>query len=140
MPAGAGGDVTHACPAPHDSAICVYERPAARLATRTPCPMEANAATPAPAPGAEASPSESALVRLIRRWGEQLPDEEGGRKAMARTAASAAGELEGRLGPMLARPLREHGLEPLARQVERNPIATIAGAVVAGWLARRILR
>ena len=102
--------------------------------------MEASRAAPSSTAGADKLSSGSSLVRLIRRWGEHLPEEDAGRASMARTAASAVAEMEDRLGPLMARPLREHGLEPLAKQVERNPVATLAGAVVAGWVARRLLR
>lgn len=101
--------------------------------------MEASRA-PHPFPDPDAPPPASAVVRLIRRWGERLPAGERGRASMAGTAASAVADIEERLGPVLSRPLREHGLEPLAKHVERNPIAALAGAVVAGWLARRLLR
>lgn len=94
-----------------------------------------------PSPAANDNPDAlrgSALTRLVRRWAQELPEEP--RREYALLAAERLEEVERRIGPVLARPLREHGLEPLARQVERNPVATVTGALLAAWVARRLLR
>lgn len=100
--------------------------------------MEASR-VPSTPPGAPEPARGSALVRLLRRWADELPPEES-RRDLALLAAARLEEMERRLGPVLARPLREHGMEPLARRVERNPVATLAGALVAGVIARRLFR
>ncbi|MEN8375579.1 MAG: hypothetical protein ABFS34_09035 [Gemmatimonadota bacterium] len=97
-----------------------------------------------PDPWKEADPYEgdpldgTGAAGLMRRW------------AGARTAQSKAGRttlhladhveaVESRLGTVLGRPLRDRGLDGLAARVERNPLAAVAGAFLAGWIVNRII-
>lgn len=101
--------------------------------------MEASRVPPSPDPQLLEPTGGSALARLIRHWAEHRDPEER-RRDIALLMAARVEEVEERIGPMLARPLREHGLEPLARRVERDPLATLVGALLAGWIARRLFR
>lgn len=87
--------------------------------------------------GAATTPGPGA-AGLLRRWANGLPEPDE-KRALALLAADAVESVEHRIGPILARPLRERGLETIAGHVERNPVAAVAGAVLAAYLVRRVL-
>ncbi|HSM35054.1 MAG TPA: hypothetical protein VK837_01540 [Longimicrobiales bacterium] len=77
------------------------------------------------------------LAGLMRRWGAGGPAQAGPRR-VALDLADHVEAVETRVGGVLGRPLRDRGLDGLAGRVERNPLATIAGALLAGWLVNRM--
>ncbi len=77
------------------------------------------------------------LAGLMRRWAVARSADASGRQTVLGFADHVEA-VEGRLGGVLAKPLRERGMDGLARRVERNPLATIAGAVLAGWIVNKM--
>jgi hypothetical protein len=104
-----------------------------------------DAAMPGPGStaGADAEAAEAldldgtGLAGLMRRWGAAGSAGTGPRR-VALGLADHVEAVESRVGGVLGRPLRDRGLDGLARRVERNPLATIAGALLAGWLVNRM--
>ena len=97
------------------------------------------AASTGEAESAEAvGPDGTGLAGVMRRWAVARSADAAGRRA-ALGLADHVEAVETRLGGVLGGPLRDRGLDGLARRVERNPFATIAGAVFAGWIVNRML-
>ncbi|HEX7091692.1 MAG TPA: hypothetical protein VF192_16245 [Longimicrobiales bacterium] len=76
---------------------------------------------------------------IIRRIAYRIP-EHYARHWMILLAADRVDVLEGRLGELLARPLRGTPFEALGHRVERNPARAIAVAALAGLVLRRAMR
>lgn len=96
------------------------------------------------APASEATPSAedvgldgTGLSGLMRRWAAG-GDASNPAHRTAMGLADHVEAVESRLGGVLGRPLRDRGLDGLARRVERNPLAAVAGALLAGWMVNRL--
>lgn len=76
---------------------------------------------------------------LLRRVAYRIPEHRA-RHWLLLLAADRVDVLEGRIGDTLARPLTDTPLEPLGRQLRKNPARTIALAALAGVLVSRALR
>lgn len=75
---------------------------------------------------------------LLRRAAYGIP-EHYGRHWMLLMLADRVDVLEDRIGPTVAEPLRQAGLDGVADRVQRNPLAAIAGALVGGWVLKHLL-
>lgn len=78
------------------------------------------------------------LAGVMRRWAAAGAEDEHPRRTVLELADHVEA-VESRVGGVLGRPLRDRGLDGLARRVERNPLAAIAGALLAGWVVNRML-
>ncbi|HEY8469640.1 MAG TPA: hypothetical protein VIL18_08360 [Longimicrobiales bacterium] len=76
---------------------------------------------------------------IMRRIAYRIP-EHYARHWLILLAADRVDVLEGRLGELLARPLRGTPLEALGHRIERNPARAIALAALAGLALRRAMR
>lgn len=98
---------------------------------------EPAAATGGPEPDEAIGLDGTGMAGLMRRWAVARSADASGRQTVLGLADHVEA-VEARLGGVLARPLRDRGMDGLARRVERNPLATIAGAVLAGWIVNRM--
>ncbi len=92
----------------------------------------------------EADPQEAigldgtGVAGFMRRWAVARSADAAGRRTVLGMADHVEA-IETRLGGVLAKPLKDRGMDGLARRVERNPLATVAGALLAGWIVNRML-
>lgn len=75
---------------------------------------------------------------LIRRAAYRIP-EHYARHWLLLMLADRVDVVEDRIGPRLADPIRQAGLEGVADRVQKNPLAAVAGAVVGAWALKHLL-
>ena len=75
---------------------------------------------------------------LLRRAAYEIPEHRA-RHWMVLMLADRVDVMEDRLGPVLAAPLDRAGMGAVARQVERNPLVAVVGALAGAWLIRQVL-